>query len=125
MFIENLYIFRKEHKKTQRDIADFLGITEAAYAHYEKGRRDPSIESIINLASFYNCSVDQLLNIENSSNIINKFPVGYKPGVGFIEEDGARLYFKEHALFSAASDGSEISDDIIIQLANDLYEENN
>ena len=52
------------------------------------------------------------------------YPIGYKPGVGFIEEDGARLYFKEHALFSAASDGSEISDDIIIQLANDLYEEN-
>lgn len=52
---------RLQAKKTQTEIADFLGITYQAYAHYEKGRREPSPEQLSKLADFYGVTVDYIL----------------------------------------------------------------
>lgn len=52
---------RKERKLTQTDVANVLGITYQAYAHYEKGRHQPDPQSLKKLADFFDVSVDYLL----------------------------------------------------------------
>lgn len=62
--MDNLKIIRKLHNKTQREVADELGISYQAYAHYEKGRRQPSPEQLIVLAAYFGVTVDELLGQE-------------------------------------------------------------
>ncbi|MFO1442657.1 helix-turn-helix transcriptional regulator [Bacillus sp. Bva_UNVM-123] len=61
MLKEQLIALRKEHKKTQEEIAKILGITRPAYTAYESGNRQPDYDSLLKLAKFYNVSVDYLL----------------------------------------------------------------
>lgn len=51
--------------KTQHDIAQFLGITETAYGHYERGDRYPDLNSIKQLANYFHTSTDYLLGNTN------------------------------------------------------------
>lgn len=57
----NLHQIRIKSKKTQSDVADYLGISYQAYAHYEKGRRQPSPEQLALLADYFNVNVDDIL----------------------------------------------------------------
>lgn len=57
---------RTEKKITQQEVANALGITYQAYAHYETGRRQPSPDQLILLADFFNVSVDYLLGRDNT-----------------------------------------------------------
>ena len=56
--------------------------------------------------------------IENSN-----YPEGYKYPIGFIDAAAARRYYEENAQFAPSSSGEDPTDDEIIQLANELYEE--
>ncbi|AMM95765.1 hypothetical protein UP17_25340 (plasmid) [Peribacillus simplex] len=48
-------------KRTQEEIANYLGITRASYAHFETNRREPSIEILIKLSEYYQIPVDFIL----------------------------------------------------------------
>lgn len=52
---------RNSRNKTQEEIAAILKISKAAYGHYERGLREPSIDSLIALAEYYETSVDYLI----------------------------------------------------------------
>lgn len=52
-----------------------------------------------------------------------KYPEGYKYPIGFINAAAARRYYEANAQFAPSSSGEEPTDDEIIQLANELYEE--
>ena len=54
---------RIEHEKTQKEVADALGIKEQAYQRYEYGTREPKIDIIRKLARYYNISADEILEI--------------------------------------------------------------
>lgn len=60
----NLEKIRKEKNKTQVEVANKLGITYQAYAHYEKERRAPSPEQLKILADYFNVTVDELIGHE-------------------------------------------------------------
>lgn len=62
--MNRLEIIRREHNKTQTEVAKILGITYQAYAHYEKGRHAPSPEQLVILANYFNVTVDYLLGRE-------------------------------------------------------------
>lgn len=47
---------RSSNNKTQREIAEFLGITRQAYSRYESSLRDPSMDTLAKLSDFYNVS---------------------------------------------------------------------
>ena len=51
---------RLNNNKTQKDIADYLGLTEQAIAYYEKGKRNPKPETWQALADFFGVSVPYL-----------------------------------------------------------------
>ena len=59
--------YRKKNKLTQKDVADYLGITESGYGYYEQDRNKPSLETLRKLAKKYNVSVAVLTGEEEES----------------------------------------------------------
>jgi transcriptional regulator with XRE-family HTH domain len=58
---ENLRFLRKQRKLNQTDMADQIGFTRTAYARYEQGTGEPSIETLWQLADFFEMSIDELV----------------------------------------------------------------
>lgn len=54
---------REDHDKTQKEIADFLGIEQTVYSRYETGRSDMKIFNIIALCEYYGVSADYVLGL--------------------------------------------------------------
>lgn len=54
---------RKAHSYTQDDVAAVLGVVRQTYSHYETGSRTPNTETLYKLASLYNVSVDDLIQL--------------------------------------------------------------
>lgn len=44
-----------------------LGLKQAVYCHYEKGRREPSLDTLVNIALRLGCSTDWLLGVPGAS----------------------------------------------------------
>lgn len=73
VFVYNLYynFFMNERLKQIRiergipirEVATALDMTVSAYAHYEQGRREPSIEILIRICKFFDVSADYLLGL--------------------------------------------------------------
>ena len=59
----------------QQTVANYLGITQQAYANYERGVRQPDPDTLLKLADFFGCSVDVLLgraSISDSPSSLDK-----------------------------------------------------
>ena len=65
---------REEKGLTMKDVANCVGLPYTTYVNYEKGAREPSSETLIKIAKFFDVSVDYLIGrtdeIELPSNII-------------------------------------------------------
>lgn len=68
---------------SQKEIAEYLGITVAAYSLYECGNREPKIAILRKIAEYYNVSVDDLLEMNSTPAI----PTARFDGSGFTEEE--------------------------------------
>jgi transcriptional regulator with XRE-family HTH domain len=55
---------REEREKTQKEVAEALGIKEQVYQRYEYGTREPKIDVIRKLARYYNISADEILELK-------------------------------------------------------------
>ncbi|MBR4320254.1 MAG: helix-turn-helix transcriptional regulator [Oscillospiraceae bacterium] len=64
MLSEQLRKLRKQKNLTQKQLADYLHVTDGAVAMWEHGRREPDIEILTKLADFYGVTVDYLLGRE-------------------------------------------------------------
>ena len=58
---ERLIELRKSIKKTQIELADYLGVTQTSYRRYENGEAEPNIERLIKLADYYHVTLDYLV----------------------------------------------------------------
>ena len=54
-------MLREDNDLTQKEIAQFLNITQVAYSYYEIGKRSIPLELLCKLADYYSTSVDYLL----------------------------------------------------------------
>lgn len=63
MFAKRLKELRKEKKLSQQAIANYIGMSVMAYAHYEWGDREPSFATLIKLCTFFGVSSDYLLGM--------------------------------------------------------------
>lgn len=61
---------RIEQGKTLAQIAYALNLTISAYAHYEQGIREPNITTLINIANYFECSVNYIIGRENENGAI-------------------------------------------------------
>lgn len=60
----SLRLFRERSNKTEDDLANYLGIQKKAYKRYESGDREPSIDKLYKLAKYYNCGIDDFINVD-------------------------------------------------------------
>ena len=58
----NLKTLRQKRKMTQQDIANKLGITQATYNGYEKGKHQPSIDMLKKIAEIFDTSIDIIVD---------------------------------------------------------------
>lgn len=56
---------RKKMGKKQEEVAKELGLNVRTYQNYEIGRRQPDFSTLIQLADFFNVSLDELFEREN------------------------------------------------------------
>ena len=59
-----LILYRERNNKSEDDLANFLGIQKKAYKRYESGDREPSIDKLYKLAKYYNCTIDDFINVD-------------------------------------------------------------
>lgn len=58
--MNRIKILRLVNNKTQKDIADYLGVTRQVIAYYEQGKRNPKPKTWQALADYFNVSVPYL-----------------------------------------------------------------
>lgn len=56
--------FRKKIGLSQDDIAKKIGVHNTTYGNWELGKTEPTIDTLIKLADFYNVTVDELIGRE-------------------------------------------------------------
>ena len=61
VFQERLIEQRKLNKLTQRQLAEYLQIAQPSYIRYENGSAEPSLETLVKIADYFDVSVDYLL----------------------------------------------------------------
>lgn len=59
-----LRLYREMYNKSKEDLAKYLEIQPKAYARYESGEREPSLDKLYKLAKYYNCAIDDLINVD-------------------------------------------------------------
>ncbi|MFZ5989269.1 MAG: helix-turn-helix domain-containing protein [Bacillota bacterium] len=74
-FAAMLKQLREENRLSQKDIADYLGITRQAVASYELAKREPDYDVLKKLADYFGVSVDYLLGRANCRDV-NAVTVG-------------------------------------------------
>lgn len=62
--MENLLKLRKNNNINQKKLSEYLNCSQTLISKWEKGEREASYEMLIKLATFFNCSIDYLLNHE-------------------------------------------------------------
>lgn len=67
--VRKIINLRKKNKKTQQEVADFLGITKQSYYKYEKNINKISLETIMMLSDYYKISSDYFL--KNNMEVID------------------------------------------------------
>ena len=70
---------RQKSGKTQKQIAQELNITDRTYGHYETGKREPSIDTLIDIADYYQISLDILTGRYEARNTRNTIQIKQKP----------------------------------------------
>ena len=63
---------RSEKGISQSGAAKVFGITKVGYQNYEAGRRNPSIEMLPRLASYFKVSTDYLLGLSDEPRLPTK-----------------------------------------------------
>lgn len=61
MVFENIRNLREDNDKTQKELANYLNVTQTNYSKYELGKINIPIEVFMKLADYYDVSVDYLL----------------------------------------------------------------
>ena len=64
-FYQRLQDLREDADKTQNDIALYLNTSQVQYQRYESGKREIPFHMVINLAKYYDVSIDYIAGLTN------------------------------------------------------------
>ena len=75
MIGKNIKKFREQRNMTQEQLADVLHVTRQAVSNWERGKTQPDVETIKELANALDCTAEQLIYGKESRKItiINNF----------------------------------------------------
>lgn len=65
---QKFYNLRIDNELTQQNVADICGVSDATVGHWETGRREMSIDSIIKLCNYYKISSDYIFGLPDNLN---------------------------------------------------------
>lgn len=71
-YYQRLRDLREDCDKTQKDIADYLGILQNQYHRYETGKREIPFHLAVKLAEYYNVSLDYIAGLTNDKRGLTK-----------------------------------------------------
>ena len=110
---KNLKAFREKINLSQLDLANSLNVSSKAVSSWETGRTEPNIETLKQLAVLLNCSVNDLLGLDENHDEF-EFP--------FTSAINARKYIQSIPMISTLGnfDIMSLSDKETIEFANDL-----
>ena len=55
---------RTERRLTQKELSRALNLNAVTYLHYEKGQREPPLSVLVDMAKYFDVSVDFLLGLK-------------------------------------------------------------
>lgn len=64
-FKDNLKMLREQSMQSQEELAKALNISTTSISHYETGRRQPSIDTLKQMALLFDVTLDRLLGQTN------------------------------------------------------------
>ena len=71
---ERIRALREDNDLTQKEIASILNMSQTGYSKYETGENDIPTKILIDLAKYYNTSIDYLLGVTDIKEpYINRF----------------------------------------------------
>ena len=88
----------KEHRKaiglTQRDLSEKLNVTFQAVSRWENEDVEPSLETIKEMAKIFNCSLNELLDFDNSNEqkVVETLYVNEKPVLAVCQNCNRPIY---------------------------------
>ncbi|NFA43696.1 XRE family transcriptional regulator [Clostridium botulinum] len=68
---KNIRILRKNKKMTLKELGSKVNLSEQAIGQYERGDREPNIETLVKIATALDTSLQQLLETNDTSDIDN------------------------------------------------------
>lgn len=97
-FSERLKTLRKEAGFTQVDVAEKLGISQPAYASWERGAKKPTQDNLVKIAQILNVSVDYLVgNSQETSDELDNIELLFRMNSkGLTEEE--KVVFKRELI---------------------------
>lgn len=73
IFSKRLKELREQHRYSQYDMAEKLGLSQSYYAKFELNKGEPNLETLIKIADLFEVSTDYLLGREEfSSKKVNR-----------------------------------------------------
>lgn len=97
-FSERLKKLRKDAGLTQVDVAEKLGISQPAYASWERGIKKPTQENLVKLSKILYVSVDYLLgNTENkqTSDVLENIELLFRMNSSKLTNEDKKIFRRE------------------------------
>lgn len=94
----------------QQGLAEILGVKNYTVGNWEQGRSEPSIEDLIRLANYFECSIDYLVGREDEfGNII-------------LHQENVPIYTQALSLFSKLPQHKQ---DVCLEIMRDMLSSQN
>ena len=95
-FSERLKNLRKQAHLTQVDVAEKLGISQQAYASWERGVKKPTQENLVKIAQILNVSIDYLVgNSEEKSDELDNIELLFCMNSKGLTDEEKEVFKKE------------------------------
>ena len=95
-FSERLKNLRKQAHLTQVDVASKLGISQPAYASWERGIKKPTQENLVKIAQILDVSIDYLVgNSEEKSDELENIELLFRMNSKGLTEEEKEIFKKE------------------------------
>lgn len=95
-FSERLKDLRKQAGLTQVDVAEKLGISQPAYASWERGVKKPTQENLVKIAQILNVSVDYLVgNSEEKADELDNIELLFRMNSKGLTDEEKEIFRKE------------------------------
>lgn len=102
-FSERLKNLRKQERLTQVDVAEKLGISQPAYASWERGAKKPTQENLVKIAQVLNVSVDYLVgNSEEKSDELDNIELLFRMNSKGLTNEEKKIFKRELIEFMKA-----------------------